>query len=59
MSLSLFLIGMLQIHERDLEMDLCLAILKKILFSTGSRLKLILMSATMEKEKFQNYFASR
>jgi HrpA-like RNA helicase len=40
-------------------MDLCLAILKKILFSTGSRLKLILMSATMEKEKFQNYFASR
>jgi HrpA-like RNA helicase len=59
MSLSLFLIDMLQIHERDLEMDLCLAILKKILFSTGSRLKLILMSATMEKEKFQNYFASR
>jgi HrpA-like RNA helicase len=40
-------------------MDLCLAILKKKLFTTQTNLKLILMSATMEKEKFQNYFASR
>jgi HrpA-like RNA helicase len=40
-------------------MDLCLAILKKKLFSTATDLKLILMSATMQKEKFQNYFAYR
>jgi hypothetical protein len=40
-------------------MDLCLAILKKLLFTTTTHLKLILMSATMEKDKFQNYFAFR
>ncbi len=57
--MDLWTVCNVQIHERDLEMDLCLAILKKLLFTTTTHLKLILMSATMEKDKFQNYFAFR
>jgi HrpA-like RNA helicase len=43
-----------EVHERSLEMDFCFVILKKIL--EKSKTKLIIMSATINSEKFAAYF---
>ncbi len=46
-----------EVHERDLETDLLLLVLKKIMVDTAnSKTKIILMSATLNPEKFQEYF---
>ena len=45
-----------EVHERDLNLDFVLMILKILLSRIGS-LKIILMSATMETEKISSYFS--
>lgn len=48
-----------EVHERDLETDLLLLVLKKIMVDTAnSKTKIILMSATLNPEKFTEYFPS-
>ena len=46
-----------EVHERSLDSDLLLYCMKKVLLA-NPRLKLILMSATLESEKFVSYFSS-
>jgi len=48
-----------EVHERELDVDFILAYLKKIIMTSQPKFKLILMSATINETKFQNYFASR
>jgi len=52
-----------EVHERDLESDLLLLIIKKIMAADRdgkeSHVKLILMSATIESRKFEDYFVFR
>lgn len=44
-----------EIHERDINGDVALALAKELL-TKNPRLKLILMSATLDSEKFSSYF---
>uniref|UniRef100_A0A0K0FT02 Probable ATP-dependent RNA helicase A (inferred by orthology to a C. elegans protein) n=1 Tax=Strongyloides venezuelensis TaxID=75913 RepID=A0A0K0FT02_STRVS len=44
-----------EVHERSLETDFLLIFLKKMLF-TGCKIKIILMSATVETHEFENFF---
>lgn len=44
-----------EIHERDVHIDVCLALIKKITFYRKD-LKVILMSATLNAESFSQYF---
>jgi ATP-dependent RNA helicase DHX57 len=44
-----------EVHERSLDTDFLLALLRNVL-KTGSHLKVILMSATLEASLFSNYF---
>ncbi len=44
-------------HERNIEVDLLLGLLKKLL-KKRSDLKLVVMSATIDAEKFVNFFAT-
>lgn len=46
-----------EVHERTLYMDICLGLLKKIL-KKRSDLKIIVASATLEAEKFRDFFNS-
>ncbi|WFD27232.1 RNA helicase [Malassezia nana] len=50
-----------EVHERDVETDLLLVIIKRVLADRQQRglpeVKLILMSATVDPKMFQNYFA--
>lgn len=46
----------LQVHERSVQSDFLLVILKEILHKR-SDLHLILMSATVDSEKFSSYFS--
>lgn len=46
-----------EVHERSADVDLLVVLLKRIL-SAGSKLKVILMSATLETEKLKSYFGS-
>jgi HrpA-like RNA helicase len=46
-----------EVHERSIEMDFLLVLIKHIL-STKKDLKLIMMSATVDSEVFANYFAT-
>ncbi len=47
-----------EVHERDLNLDFVLMILKILINKVGS-LKIILMSATLETEKIAKYFSSK
>jgi len=48
-----------EVHERELDIDFILAYLKKKLMTTDKSFRLIMMSATINPEKFQNYFTER
>lgn len=46
-----------EVHERDLETDLLLLIIKQILTNeVGNQVRIILMSATLDTTQFSNYF---
>lgn len=49
-----------EVHERDLESDFLLLVIKKLMATDKdgkeAHVKLILMSATIETKKFENYF---
>ncbi|KAF8168095.1 hypothetical protein B0H34DRAFT_646123 [Crassisporium funariophilum] len=48
-----------EVHERDVDTDLLLVVLKQIMAqkkAKGQKLKIILMSATIDPTLFQNYF---
>lgn len=46
-----------EVHERDLETDLLLLVIKKIMLDTrNKRTRIILMSATLDSPKFSKYF---
>lgn len=49
-----------EVHERDLESDFLLLVIKKIMLADRDQreahIKLILMSATIDTKKFENYF---
>jgi HrpA-like RNA helicase len=44
-----------EVHERDVENDLLLNLMRRML-TLHKSLKLILMSATIDPDKFSNYF---
>ncbi|KAK9501254.1 hypothetical protein O3M35_011997 [Rhynocoris fuscipes] len=48
-----------EIHERDNETDFLLIVIKKFLRIPGNRTKVILMSATINTDKFVDYFSKR
>ena len=45
-----------EIHERDINIDLCIALIKRLINLNFLKSKIILMSATINSEKFKNYF---
>lgn len=45
-----------EVHERDLQNDVLLSMLREVLASSSARLKVILMSATLNADSFQRYF---
>ncbi|XP_034949618.1 LOW QUALITY PROTEIN: probable ATP-dependent RNA helicase spindle-E [Chelonus insularis] len=47
-----------EIHERDQDMDFLLLVLRKLLYLNSHNVKIILMSATFQVDKFAKYFAS-
>jgi len=48
-----------EVHERDLDTDLLLLVIKKLMVDQGDRqTKVVLMSATLNAEKFMGYFPS-
>jgi ATP-dependent RNA helicase TDRD9 len=46
-----------EVHERDKEMDFLLLVIKELLRTNSRQVKVILMSATFNIEKFSNYFS--
>lgn len=47
-----------EVHERDQDMDFLLLVVRKLLHTNSRSVKVILMSATFEVEKFAKYFSS-
>jgi len=48
-----------EVHERDLDTDLILLVIKKLMIDQRNRsTKIILMSATLNADKFSTYFPS-
>ncbi|XP_043265220.1 probable ATP-dependent RNA helicase spindle-E isoform X2 [Colletes gigas] len=47
-----------EVHERDQDMDFLLLVVRKLLRTNSSSVKVILMSATFEVERFAKYFSS-
>ncbi|KOC61958.1 putative ATP-dependent RNA helicase spindle-E [Habropoda laboriosa] len=47
-----------EVHERDQDMDFLLLVVRKLLRTNSRSVKIILMSATFEVEKFAKYFSS-
>jgi ATP-dependent RNA helicase TDRD9 len=47
-----------EVHERELDTDFLLTFFKKQMMTTGTNYKLILMSATINRKRFQEYFAT-
>ncbi|CAG9809123.1 unnamed protein product [Chironomus riparius] len=45
-----------EIHERDLDMDMVLLIIRRLMVATNSKTKIILMSATLNCDKIADYF---
>ncbi len=48
---------MLQVHEREEDMDFLLLLCKKLLHESSRGTKLILMSATISIDAFHDYFS--
>lgn len=48
-----------EIHERDQVMDFLLLVVKKLLQTNSSLVKVILMSATIDVKRFSEYFSIR
>lgn len=48
-----------EIHERDQEMDFLLLVVKKLLHTNSSMVKVVLMSATIDVKRFAEYFSTR
>ncbi|KAJ8924323.1 hypothetical protein NQ315_007116 [Exocentrus adspersus] len=48
-----------EVHERNQELDFLLLIVRKFLFTNSPKVKVILMSATIEAHEFANYFRSQ
>lgn len=46
-----------EVHERDQDSDFCLLVVKMLLRRNSRDVKVVLMSATAESEKFARYFA--
>lgn len=47
-----------EVHERDEDMDFLLLVVKKLLRTNSMNVKVILMSATINVDKFAEYFAT-
>lgn len=47
-----------EVHERDEDMDFLLLVVKKLLRTNSSTVKVILMSATIDVKKLAEYFSS-
>lgn len=47
-----------EVHERDEDMDFLLLVIKKLLRTNSSMVKIILMSATIDVNKFAEYFST-
>ena len=45
-----------EVHERSVNTDVLMAILKKVARERGESFKLVVMSATLDLDKFMNYF---
>uniref|UniRef100_A0A1B0DPY2 Uncharacterized protein n=1 Tax=Phlebotomus papatasi TaxID=29031 RepID=A0A1B0DPY2_PHLPP len=45
-----------EVHERDIDMDFLLIVIRKIFFRARNPVKIIMMSATIKSEKFADYF---
>ena len=46
-----------EVHERDQEMDFLLLVIRKFLRTNSRQVKIVLMSATFNVEKFSSYFS--
>ncbi|KAL7306698.1 hypothetical protein TKK_0001370 [Trichogramma kaykai] len=46
-----------EVHERDKDMDFLLLVIKKLIATNSRNIKLVLMSATFNVDKFSKYFA--
>lgn len=46
-----------EVHERDVEVDLLLMVVRKLMFEQNPDVKLVLMSATSESANLQTYFS--
>lgn len=47
-----------EVHERDEDMDFLLLVVKKLLRTNSRMVKVILMSATIDVNKFSEYFST-
>lgn len=47
-----------EVHERDQDMDFLLLVVRKLLHTNSRSVKIILMSATFDVERFAKYFSS-
>ena len=47
-----------EVHERDEDMDFLLLVVRKLLHTNSRSVKVILMSATFDTERFAKYFSS-
>jgi HrpA-like RNA helicase len=43
-------------HERSINTDVLISVLKKILFETKMKIKIVIMSATIDSAKFMNFY---
>lgn len=47
-----------EVHERNEDMDFLLLVVRKLLYTNSRSVKVILMSATFDVERFAKYFSS-
>lgn len=47
-----------EVHERDEEIDFLLLVVRKLLRTNSTTVKVILMSATIDVDKFAQYFST-
>lgn len=47
-----------EVHERDKDMDFLLLVIRKLLRTNSMTVKVILMSATVDVDKFAEYFST-
>lgn len=46
-----------EVHEREMDMDFVLLLCKRLINTNSRNVKLVLMSATIDSDRFQNYFS--